>query len=187
MNFNKLKYVSIYVFCLLIVSLWSETQCADNSAYILEKDGVEQKKIFCCSGLIPYKPMKTDHEDLFNSFKDFSSGKSPSLNEDTRSIQLVRQKNFGPILEKRYFVLPGFQEVTEDYFDKNNYKRLNSFKNYKCATHNLFFEINAYTSSSAIRSNHHQSTTSGSIYSRNSESIDLESVPNKGIWDRENK
>lgn len=179
---NKSKAISIAV-CCLVASLWSEIQGMDNRADLLEKGMVEQRKIFCCDKFISYKPRRTDHEDLFNSFQSFSSGtgKNPSLNEDTRAIQIIRQKNFGPILEKRYFVLPDFQEVTEDYFIEYNYKRLNSFKNYKCATHNLFFEVNAYTTSSAIRSNHHQSTISGSIYSRDSKSIDFESVLNKGI------
>jgi hypothetical protein len=179
---KKLKILTLVISC-WFSALCLEPQCMDDRADILEKDGGEQKKIFCCGGVIPYKPRRTDHEDLFNSFKAFSSGtgKSLVLNEDTRSIQIIKQQNFGPILEKRYFVLPDFQEVTEDYFIECNYKRLNSFKNYKCATHNLFFELNAYIKNSEIRSNHHQSTTSGNVYSRDSKIIDFESVPNKGI------
>lgn len=179
---NKLKIFTLYIFY-FFSSLCLDIECMQERADILEKDEAEQKKIFCCGEFVPYKPRRTDHEDLFNSFKDFAdgTGKIHSLNEDTRSIQIVKQKNFGPILEKRYFVLPDFEEVTESYFTEHNYKRLNSFKNYKCSKHNLFFELNAYTRSSTVKSNHHHSTTSGNVYSRDSELIDFESVPNKGI------
>jgi hypothetical protein len=182
MKINKLKIMSIaVVVCCLVSVFWSETLCADN------KDGFAQQKIFCCDRIVPYKNRYTDHEDLFKSFVSFSSGTTPSLNEDARSVQLVRQKNFGPILEERYFVLPDFQEVTKNYYIENNYKRLNSFKNYKCATHDLFFEVNAYSNISSIRSNHHLSTISGSTYSRDGKSIDFGTVQNKGVWDREKK
>ena len=179
---NKLK-IFILVICCWFSALCLKSQCADNRVDILEKVGLEQKKIFCCEEFVPYRPRRTDHEDLFNSFKDFASGNGEihSLKEDTRSIQVIIQQNFGPILEKRYFVLPDFQEVKEDFFIEYDYKRLNSFKNYKCAKHNLFFELNAYTRSSSARSNHHQSTTSGNVYSRDSKIIDFESVSNKGI------
>jgi hypothetical protein len=86
------------------------------------------------------------------------------------AIQFVRQVNFGAIEAKRYFIphtepnvgLVDFVEVTEQDLIAGNFQKLNSYdlniyligdhsklmehryKNFKCTTHNKFFEINLY-------------------------------------------
>ncbi|KAF1992312.1 hypothetical protein K402DRAFT_321278, partial [Aulographum hederae CBS 113979] len=66
-------------------------------------------------------------------------------------IQLVKQVNFGPLESKRYFVMARssdggeqFAEVNEYYLVEENYQKVNSFKNYRCTSHNKFFEVNLY-------------------------------------------
>lgn len=148
----------------------------------------ESRKVFCCKQTFFYKPTHTDHEDLFKSFIEFeNNGKIPlPTRDDQRGLQVVKQVNFGPIEEKRYFALPGFEEVSENEFNEMGYKRLNSFKNLKCNAHNKFFELNAYRKQSAY-SNHHQSTIQGTIYPRDSSTIDLASGQDKGIWNRQGR
>jgi hypothetical protein len=142
-------------------------------------------EVFCCRGKTPYKPRRTDHEDLFSAFQEISSDNCSTpvgLGED-RAVQVVKQQNFGPVLSSRYFKLPNFEEISQSEFISSNYKRLNSFKNYKCGTHNLFFEVNAYKKNTAL-SHHHTSTIHGRTYSRDSAGIDLSSGADKGYWKR---
>lgn len=84
------------------------------------------------------------------------------------AIQLVRQVNYGPLESKRYFApaATGFSEISEQDMIAANFKKLNAcvsstggvmledyavtvrswrrFKNFKCAAHNKFFEVNLY-------------------------------------------
>ncbi|KAK8055651.1 hypothetical protein PG993_000878 [Apiospora rasikravindrae] len=65
------------------------------------------------------------------------------------AVQLVRQVNYGPLESKRYFApssasLSEFVEVAEDDLIQANFQKLNSYKNYKCDTHDRFFEVNIY-------------------------------------------
>ncbi|KAF4535198.1 MFS multidrug transporter [Lasiodiplodia theobromae] len=66
-------------------------------------------------------------------------------------IQLVKQVNYGPLESRRYFAVAkgndeeeAFVEVTESDLIAANYKKLNAYKNFKCSTHNKFFEVNVY-------------------------------------------
>ncbi|KAI3391798.1 hypothetical protein diail_6788 [Diaporthe ilicicola] len=63
------------------------------------------------------------------------------------AVQLVRQVNFGPLESKRYFVPTAsdkFIEVSESDLIQANFQKLNCYKNYKCDSHNKFFELNLY-------------------------------------------
>lgn len=171
----------LFLVCFL---LFGVTPDVFASAQEIKEEEAQAKEIFCCSRALPYKPRRTDHEDLFKAFSSFASEKPlPLIEGDRRAIQFVKQKSFGPVIEKRYFVLPDFKEISAEDFSESGHKRLNSFKNYKCKTHGLFFEVNGYTAGSEV-SHHHKSTVSGSTYKRDDESLDLESVLDKGIWDR---
>lgn len=61
-------------------------------------------------------------------------------------IQAVKQVNFGPVEEVRYFwrTPDGFEEVTEASVKYNGLTKKNTYKNFKCEVNNKFFEINLY-------------------------------------------
>jgi len=91
---------------------------------------------------------------------------APDVNTVTLAIQVVKQVNYGPLESKRYFAqtADGFVEVNEQWLVGANFEKLNTyvirdpevlcrgkkadggcrFKNYKCGTHNRFFEVNVY-------------------------------------------
>ncbi|KAI0571330.1 hypothetical protein Alg130_10924, partial [Pyrenophora tritici-repentis] len=63
------------------------------------------------------------------------------------AVQIVKQTNYGPLDGKRYFVAAddgSFTEVTEQWLVDANFEKLNTFKNFRCLTHNKFFEVNIY-------------------------------------------
>ncbi|KAM3074294.1 hypothetical protein ACMFMG_002895 [Clarireedia jacksonii] len=65
------------------------------------------------------------------------------------AVQFVRQVNYGPLESKRYFIPSptsptDFIEITERDLIAANYQKLNSYKNYRCSTHDKFFEVNLY-------------------------------------------
>lgn len=90
------------------------------------------------------------------------------------ALQLVEQVDNGPILTKRYFASPTmngsstFAEVGESYIRDNGLRKINSYKNFKSASKERFYELNVYTanpsSNKPVRS-----TTDG----RQAEKIDL--------------
>ncbi|KAK3705619.1 hypothetical protein LTR37_013227 [Vermiconidia calcicola] len=115
--------------------------------------------IFCCDSIKPYKPRYLDHEPKFEEFmawatkttEDNNTIKTANLSDvdPTYAVQLVRQVNFGFLESKRYFIPSKdedevFSEITEADLIQANFQKLNSFKNWKCADHNKFFEINLY-------------------------------------------
>ncbi|KAJ5632121.1 hypothetical protein N7490_008460 [Penicillium lividum] len=120
--------------------------------------------IFCCSSPSPYRPATLTHEAKFSPFIAWAkiSESSPSAtsasffadsnNLPPYAVQFVRQVNFGAIEAKRYFIPnpkasggePGFVEVTEQDLIAGNFQKLNSYKNFKCITHDKFFEVNLY-------------------------------------------
>ncbi|KAL5352303.1 hypothetical protein ACLOAV_002250 [Pseudogymnoascus australis] len=120
--------------------------------------------VFCClSGPKPYRPQILSHEPKFEAFlrwmpasQDASTvgtieGKS-ILSDDssTYAIQVVQQVNYGPLESKRYFISgdggrgTNFYEVTEGDLIQANFEKLNAYKNFKCDSHNKFFEFNIY-------------------------------------------
>ncbi|PVH81612.1 hypothetical protein DL98DRAFT_354525, partial [Cadophora sp. DSE1049] len=120
-------------------------------------------EIFCCPSLKPYKPKNVDHEPKFSTFMKWASIPAsttsntvsdtavPLLDSSTYVVQIVRQKNFGALEWKRYFKSVGasgakgdFLEITEQDIIDANFEKLNSYKNFKCGIHNLFFEVNIY-------------------------------------------
>ncbi|KAL2073709.1 hypothetical protein VTL71DRAFT_11035 [Oculimacula yallundae] len=119
--------------------------------------------IFCCSSFKPYRPKQLDHESKFSAFMKWSNSSAvatsinPSkpvttlLNSSAYVVQVVRQKNFGALEWKRYFavvansgVVADFNEISGQDIIDANFEKLNSYKNFKCANHNLFFELNLY-------------------------------------------
>ncbi|KAJ4372081.1 hypothetical protein N0V83_003854 [Neocucurbitaria cava] len=75
-------------------------------------------------------------------------------------VQLVKQVNYGPLESKRYFVCrqtnqgnEQFVEVTEQWLIDGNFEKVNAYKNFKCAVHNKFFEVNVYQKN-AINAHH---------------------------------
>ena len=63
----------------------------------------------------------------------------------------VQQQNYGPIESKRWFgtsALVGgeetFKEISESDMLALNLKKLNTYKNFKSASRNKFYEINIY-------------------------------------------
>ncbi|RDI86363.1 hypothetical protein Vi05172_g3445 [Venturia inaequalis] len=85
------------------------------------------------------------------------SDKKPTDLNNPFVIQLVRQINFGAIESKRYFLIDEtndtFLEVTEADLIEANYEKLNAYKNFKCAAHNRFFEVNVYEKN-AVNAHH---------------------------------
>ncbi|KAH7034502.1 uncharacterized protein B0I36DRAFT_381435 [Microdochium trichocladiopsis] len=110
--------------------------------------------LLCCNGLSAYRPLRTDHESKFDMFKawaayprETSPGDDVQLDPSSFIIQLVRQVNFGSVEAKRYFVPDGdggFVEVREQDIINANFRKVNSYKNFKCAAHNKFYEFNLY-------------------------------------------
>ncbi|KAJ5302208.1 hypothetical protein N7508_007071 [Penicillium antarcticum] len=128
--------------------------------------------IFCCLSPSPYRPAYLTHEAKFEPFIAWAKGSESSLSAISASffqnpdnlppyaIQFVRQVNFGAIEAKRYFIPHpeatrgriDFVEVTEQDLITGNFQKLNShrklikhrYKNFKCTTHNKFFEVNLY-------------------------------------------
>ncbi|KAJ5586927.1 uncharacterized protein N7459_002692 [Penicillium hispanicum] len=122
--------------------------------------------IFCCDSVCPYRPARLSHEDKFESFLVWAKQSQSSPVADSASffqapnalppfaVQFVQQVNYGPIEAKRYFIpSPGtaacgnkieFLEVVEQDLLVGNFEKLNSYKNFKCSSHNKFFELNLY-------------------------------------------
>ncbi|PON21197.1 hypothetical protein TGAM01_v209923 [Trichoderma gamsii] len=112
-------------------------------------------ELFCCLAIKPYRPQRLDHEAKFDRFmqwaKHASSVPSDSFHINSNleyAVQLVKQVNFGPQESIRYFAPAnsdsGFIEITENNLLEANFEKLNSFKNFKCGSHNKFFEVNLY-------------------------------------------
>lgn len=100
--------------------------------------------------------------------KDSSPGEVNMSNvAPSFAVQLVRQVNFGPLESKRYFIPTDaieddFVEITEGDLIQANFQKVNTYvtsyagsghlgywhtgryKNYRCAGHNKFFEVNIY-------------------------------------------
>ncbi|KAK4235804.1 hypothetical protein C8A03DRAFT_17497 [Achaetomium macrosporum] len=119
--------------------------------------------LFCCDSVRPYRPQRLLREDKFKTFMTWAAFPKEStastgggaenvelmeLNPPY-AIQLVRQVNYGPLESKRYFIPAEgkdneFLEVVEDDLVRANFQKLNSYKNFKCESHNKFFEVNVY-------------------------------------------
>ncbi|KAJ5224940.1 hypothetical protein N7468_006165 [Penicillium chermesinum] len=121
--------------------------------------------MFCCSSIVPYRGSLLMHESKFQRFMTWAqrSKSSPVANSASYfqtpahipefAVQLVQQINYGPVESKRYFIPStndstdgncGFLEVTEQDLIIGNFQKLNTYKNFKCTTHNKFFELNIY-------------------------------------------
>ncbi|KAI4957781.1 hypothetical protein J4E86_004920 [Alternaria arbusti] len=110
--------------------------------------------IFCCSDIQGYRNRYLSHESKFETFMDWGNypkasdtGTAPSATNFTFAVQVVKQTNYGPLDSKRYFVTGSdgtFAEVTEQWLIDADFEKVNTFKNFKCAAHNKFFEVNVY-------------------------------------------
>lgn len=105
------------------------------------------KPVFCCSSYRPYRSTHTDEEDKFDTFLGWTQGGGSSYRDGQNYvIQAVKQVNFGPVEEVRYFLRTpdGFEEVTEAFVRLCGLAKKNNYKNFKCQVHNKFFEVNLY-------------------------------------------
>ncbi|KAL8387092.1 hypothetical protein RB595_010163 [Gaeumannomyces hyphopodioides] len=121
--------------------------------------------LLCCGSIKPYRPMYLLHQSKFTNFMAWAtypkacpaaSGEADKVDLDELKppfvIQLVRQVNYGPMESKRFFASLGHQEgkgqefveVSENDLIQANFQKLNSYKNFKCDSHNKFFEVNIY-------------------------------------------
>ncbi|KAL6832263.1 hypothetical protein V8C40DRAFT_273617 [Trichoderma camerunense] len=111
--------------------------------------------LFCCSSIQPYRPKRLDHEQKFDKFMQWAKFTSAKPDDGPIFIvsadyvvQLVRQANYGPQESVRYFMTVDdgveFEEVREKDLIAANFEKLNSYKNFKCNTHDKFFEVNLY-------------------------------------------
>ncbi|KAM3558131.1 hypothetical protein MY1884_004151 [Beauveria asiatica] len=112
--------------------------------------------IFCCAAIAPYRPQRLMHEDKFDSFCNWAAFPKQSRVESASgtklpsagfAVQLVRQVNYGPLESKRYFIPwpeNTFAEVDEDELIQGNFAKVNTYKNFRCQTHDKFFELNIY-------------------------------------------
>ncbi|EPE36671.1 hypothetical protein GLAREA_08834 [Glarea lozoyensis ATCC 20868] len=115
--------------------------------------------IFCCTQISPFRPTRTDHDAKFQTLltwaKEADTTTEPDAdvldlleNQSAFVIQIVRQVNYGPLEFKRYFTPSkdgsGFVELTEKALIDANFQKLNSYKNYRCSSHDKFFEFNLY-------------------------------------------
>ncbi|KAF5241357.1 hypothetical protein FANTH_9162 [Fusarium anthophilum] len=115
--------------------------------------------IFCCDAINPYRSQYLDHQSKFNKFMSWGSFPRDSTRDEVQhdlsqinpsyAVQLVRQVNFGPLESKRYFIPQDssegqYIEVSEQDLIQANFKKANTYKNYKCRGHNKFFEVNIY-------------------------------------------
>merc|ERR1739848_234868 len=137
-------------------------------------------EVFCCPKLEPYRPRRLDHEPKFTAFMTWAGSVTTSLTSNDKhapvhsapyAVQVVRQVNFGAQESIRYFIPASegsvFAESTEDDLLQANFETLNSYKNFRCATHNRFFDVNLYQKN-AINTHHWRATLS-----RPSRDIDL--------------
>jgi hypothetical protein len=95
--------------------------------------------IFCCSSIQGYKNRILSHEPKFQTFMAWasypkessavSSKTAPTSTDITFAVQLVRQTNYGPLDNKRYFITGSdgaFVEVTEQWLVDANFEKLNT-------------------------------------------------------------
>ncbi|KAM0260043.1 hypothetical protein ACHAQJ_002967 [Trichoderma viride] len=111
--------------------------------------------LFCCPSIKPYRPRRLDHEEKFDRFMQWAkfASSNPSegyllITDSQYAVQLVKQVNFGSQESIRYFIPASngieYVEITESNLLEANFKKLNSYKNFKCGVHNRFFEVNLY-------------------------------------------
>ena len=94
--------------------------------------------IFCCSSPSPYKSRILSHESKFTTFRSWAqypqsstiaSPAPPTSPPPSFALQVVQQKNFGPLESKRYFVATDsgeFAEVAEQWLIDANFEKLNT-------------------------------------------------------------
>ncbi|KAI1117864.1 hypothetical protein F5Y14DRAFT_326889 [Nemania sp. NC0429] len=116
--------------------------------------------LFCCAGIKPYKPSYLQHQSKFADFTTWAQFPKESARSNDEIdldemrpefvVQLVRQVNYGPLEATRYFAKTNdharerFVEIGEQALIQANFKKLNSYKNFKCEEHDKFFEVNLY-------------------------------------------
>ncbi|EXM19077.1 hypothetical protein RAB80_015016 [Fusarium oxysporum f. sp. vasinfectum] len=117
--------------------------------------------LFCCDAIEPYRSQYLSHQSKFDNFMSWGSFPKEftvdigdvqhdlSQLNPSYAVQLVRQVNFGPLESKRYFITKDssegqYMEVSEQVLIQANFKKANTYKNYKCRNHNKFFDVNIY-------------------------------------------
>ena len=136
--------------------------------------------------IIPYRPIRTDKDPYFQEFLEFGKNDIHHnlVKEKDYVIQLVESPNFSDDKTIKYFkkVDNKFEEISEKLI-LENYKKANSYKNFKTNRgvghpKGLFYEFNLYTRQQKY-SPHHISTVKGNSFHRDN-SHDSEHIENKG-------
>ena len=106
----------------------------------------EPKGPFCCGSLSAYRPNCTAHDIKFSSFL------SQVGTEEEVVFCVKSQVDFGPLLGTKYWSLKDSiaKEESGTFTQK-----LHAFKNYKCATHKMFFAVDLYKASDEAGGNIH--------------------------------
>jgi hypothetical protein len=102
-----------------------------------EKTTDKSVEPFCCQKIVSYKAIRTAHNDLFNNFLK-ASGDAPN-----NVFEVIRQVDNGPILFTKYFAL--LKDAVVEVALPAGARRVNTFKNFKCVEHDLFFSVNLYS------------------------------------------
>ena len=129
---------------------------------------------------VGYRNCHTDHEMKLRSFREYvchGTKLSDGVTEEF-VIQFVCHPNFAAHLKTiTYYTFdPSSGTFDETGSLPTGYRRANSFKNYKCPQHNLFFEVNLYKAGVVV-SSHHISTKAGREFSRIASAIDIGEGP----------
>ncbi|KAF7585580.1 hypothetical protein BBP40_010639 [Aspergillus hancockii] len=96
--------------------------------------------IFCRSQITPYRPQALEHERKFDGFLIWARvvvTSEVSFSNDNASSAV-------PEYAVRMISDVAFTKVTGQWLIEMNFKKVNSFKNFKCTRHNKFFELNLY-------------------------------------------
>lgn len=133
-------------------------------------------EFFCCSNRSDYRNIWRNTETTrlireFMLFTDKGQGSLPLVTSEDYAIQAVTKEDFRPTLSTVWYIRSGTGfRVDSTNNSAGTFIRSNDYKNFKCKSHNKYFEVNLYTREVSI-SYHHESTRSGRRYARDA-SID---------------
>ncbi|KAL1507046.1 hypothetical protein AB1Y20_007908 [Prymnesium parvum] len=98
------------------------------------------------SQLTPYKSTRTAYDTAFDNLTK-GKGHHPNI-----VFEVKKQVDNGPLISTKYFALKHdtVTEVTGPFTQK-----MHAFKNYKCASANLFFAVDIYRADNTTGYNHH--------------------------------
>ena len=111
-----------------------------------EPSAVSSDEAFCCKNFVPYKPIRTEKDQIFNQFVE----KTGTLKDFI--FKVAEQVDNGPLISTKYFKL--FDSQYQEIKDTSDLKKIHSFKNYKCRRHNRFFALDLYSTKNTYNGHH---------------------------------